>query len=234
MIRDITPRKRAEEALLDSRQRLETSLREKELLLKEIHHRVKNNLLVVACLLRLQSTTTEDPHAKAAMIGMRNRVHAMALIHESLYRSDNMAAVDMAAYVNSLCSQLMRALAITPGAIRLRLDLAPLCLEIDKAIPFGLLVNELVSNALEHAFPDGRSGELRVSLQPLAEAQGWRLRVADNGVGMPPDFDLKQTTSLGLRLVTDLTRQLEGKLEIRTGPETVFQIEVREGVVLEP
>ncbi|MEI6673837.1 MAG: histidine kinase dimerization/phosphoacceptor domain -containing protein [Verrucomicrobiota bacterium] len=229
VIRDITPRKRAEESLLDSRQHLETSLHEKELLLKEIHHRVKNNLLVVACLLRLQSTTTEDPHAKAAMMDVRGRVISMALIHESLYRSDNLAAVDISAYVNSLCSQLMRALVTASGVIRLRLDLMPVCLEIDKAIPFGLLVNELVSNALKHAFPNGRSGELRVELQSLAEAPGWRLRVADNGIGLPPDFDLQQTPSLGLKLVSDLTRQLGGKLKIGSGPETVFEIEVREG-----
>jgi len=151
----------------------------------------------------------------------------MALIHESLYRSDNMAEVDISAYLNSLCAQLMSALVITSGAIRLRLDLAPVHLAIDKAIPFGLLVNELITNALKHAFPDGRSGELCVSLQPLAGAQGWRLRVSDDGVGLPPDFDLQQTTSLGLKLVADLTHQLGGRLEIGAGPGAVFEIEFK-------
>ena len=228
VIRDITKRKRAEESLLESRQRLEISVHEKEVLLKEVHHRVKNNMQIIDSLLRLQANAIENPAAKTAMLNMQCRIRSMGLIHESLYRSDNLAAVDIAAYLNSLCSQLMRALVSTPGAIQLRLDLAPVHLAIDKAIPCGLLVNELVSNALKHAFPDGRSGVLRVDLQPLAHATGWRLRVSDDGVGLPPDFDLRRTTSLGLKLVTDLAHQLGGKLKISSGPEAVFEIEVRE------
>ena len=216
--RDITERKRAEETLL-------AALAEKIVLLKEIHHRVKNNLQIVSSLLRLQSGRIDNAEAKAALLDMQNRMRSMALIHEHFYQSDNLAAVDFTAYLKSLCTQLFHTLVTTPGTIRLHLDIAPVRLDIDKAIPCGLLVNELVTNALKHAFPDGRCGELRVELQELENGQGCRLRVADNGVGLPPDFDLKQVPSLGLKLVTDLARQLGGQLEIGTGPGAVFEIE---------
>ena len=203
---------------------LQQSLREKEFLLKEVHHRVKNNLQIVSSLLRLQASQLENPIAKAALHDMQNRVRSMALIHEHLYRSENLAQVDLAAYLRQLCQQLFRALASTSGAIRLDLDLAPVQLGIDQAIPCGLLVNELFSNALKHGFPNGRTGEVRVELQPLADGPGWRLRVADTGVGLPAGFDLKHLTSLGLQLISDLSRQSGGRLEIGPGPGAVFEV----------
>ena len=203
---------------------LQQSLREKEFLLKEVHHRVKNNLQIVSSLLRLQASQLENPIAKAALHDMQNRVRSMALIHEHLYRSENLAQVDLAAYLRQICQQLFRALASTSGAIRLDLDLAPVQLGIDQAIPCGLLVNELFSNALKHGFPNGRTGEVRVELQPLADGPGWRLRVADTGVGLPAGFDLKHLTSLGLQLISDLSRQIGGRLEIGPGPGAVFEV----------
>ena len=146
------------------------------------------------------------------------------MIHEHLYRSENLAAVELAAYLASLCQQLFRALVATPGSIQLQLDLAPIRLGIDQAIPCGLLVNELVSNALKHAFPQGRTGQVRVELQPVEGEPEGRLRVADNGVGLPTDFDLNQLTSLGLQLVSGLTRQIGGRLEVGTGPGAVFSV----------
>jgi two-component sensor histidine kinase len=217
---EITKRKRAEASLQES-------LREKESLLKEIHHRVKNNLQIISSLLRLQAGRLDSPSAKAALQDMQNRVRSMALIHETLYRSENLAAVDLADYLKSLCQQLFRTLVVTPGSPQLHLDLAPVCLQIDQAIPCGLLVNELVSNALKHAFPAGRRGELRIELATLAEGAGWRLRVADDGVGLPPGFDLQDLTSLGLKLVSDLARQLGARLEIGAGPGAVFEIEFK-------
>jgi PAS domain S-box-containing protein len=215
---DIAERKRADAALLGS-------LREKESLLKEVHHRVKNNLQIISSLLRLQFGQIDNPVAQAALQDTQNRVRSMAMIHEHLYQSNNLAAVDLAAYLRSLCQYLVQALMVKPGAVRLHLDLAPVHLDIDQAIPCGLLVNELVSNALKHAFPEGCGGEVRVELHALADGPGWCLRVADNGVGLPPDFDLNQLTSLGLKLVTDLTRQLGGQLEIGAGPGTVVEME---------
>ena len=214
---DITERKQAEEALRQS-------LGEKEMLLKEIHHRVKNNLQIISSLLGLQTRKITSPVAHAALLDMRNRVRSMGLIHEHLYRSETLAAVDLSAYLKRLCEQLFHALAASPGSIELRLDLAPVRLPIDQAIPCGLLVNELVSNALKHAFPDGRAGQVRVELQPLAGVPGVCLRVADNGAGLPPDFNLSRVTSLGLQLVSSLTRQLGGRLAIHRTEGTLFEV----------
>ena len=214
---DIAESKRAEDAL-------KNSLHEKESLLKEIHHRVRNNLQIITSLLRLQADKMDNVIAKDAMQDMQNRVRSMALIHEHIYRSENLAAVDMATYLKSLCQQLVRTLHQAPEPIKLNLELTSVSLGIDKAIPCGLLVNELVTNAIKHAFPETRGGQLRVELNPLTSGLGWHLRVADNGVGLPSDFDLQHLTSLGLQLVNDLTRQLGGQLEIGAGPGAVFDM----------
>jgi PAS domain S-box-containing protein len=211
---DLTERKRAEEALL-------VSLREKESMLKEIHHRVKNNLQIVSSLLNLQCNKMENSIAKAALRDMQNRVRSMALIHEHLYRSENLAAVDMTAYLKSLCSQLFRALVTRPGAIKLHMDMGVVQLGIDQAIPCGLLVNELVSNALKHAFPEGRAGGVRVELHPIEDGS-LHLKVSDDGIGLPQDFAIRNLTSLGLMLANDLSRQIGGKLVV--GPAATFEI----------
>jgi len=209
---------------------LQDKLVEKESLLKEIHHRVKNNLQVIISLLRLQAGKIESPVAKAALNATQDRVRSMALIHEHLYRSENLAAVDMASYIKHLCQQLFHALAATPDTLHLRLELASVSLGIDQAVPCGLLVNELVTNAFKHAFPAGRGGEVRVELQPLKDGQGWRLRVADDGVGLPPGFDEQSRNSLGLKLIADLAGQLGGQLEIGAGPGAVFTVEFQKRI----
>jgi PAS domain S-box-containing protein len=219
---DITIQKRMETVLWES-------LQEKESLLKEIHHRVKNNLQIISSLLRLQAGKIENPVAKAALNATQDRVRSMALIHEQLYRSENLAAVDMASYLKHLCQQLFRTLAATPETIHLRLELESVNLGVDQAIPCGLLVNELVTNAFKHAFPEDRGGEVRVELQPHEDGQRWCLRVADDGVGLPPDFDVQNMTSLGLKLIADLASQLGGTLAINPGGNacgTVFEVTI--------
>jgi PAS domain S-box-containing protein len=216
-IRDITERKRAEEAI-------EASLLEKEAMLKEIHHRVKNNLQVISSLLRLQSEKLDNPIAKDALGDMQNRVRSMALIHENLYRSENLAAVDLSIYLKQLCLELFRALALHPADIRLHLDFVPARMEIERSIPCGLLVNELLSNALRHAFPDGRKGEVRIELILADEGRILRLKVSDNGVGLPSDFVLSKVTSLGLVLASSLSLQIGGVLDIGAGPGAVFEV----------
>jgi two-component sensor histidine kinase len=214
---EIIERKRSDEAVRNS-------LREKESLLKEIHHRVKNNLQIVSSLLRLQSAQIDNPIGKAAMQDMQNRVRSMAIIHEHLYRSENFSQVDMSAYIQTLCHKLMQAMVVRPDAILLHLDMVPVHLEIDQAIPCGLLLNELVCNSFKHAFPQGRKGEVRVELRPVDEGRQIHLRVSDNGVGLPADFDIKHLNSLGLELASDLASQIRGRLEIGPGPGATFDV----------
>jgi PAS domain S-box-containing protein len=216
-IRDITDRKRAQKAL-------EELLREKESLLKEVHHRVKNNLQVISSLVRLQLAQVDNPVTQAALRDMQNRVGAMALLHETLYQSGSFARVDLPTYFRSLCSRLFRSMVMDPASIQLRLDVAPVSLDVSQAVPCGLVINELVSNCLKHAFPGGLAGEVRVEVQPVAGSPALRLRVADNGVGLLAEFDLQQLRSLGLQLVSDLVGQLQGRLEIERGPGAVFDV----------
>ena len=208
---DITQRKQAEAAL-------RTALRDKEALLKEVHHRVKNNLQVITSLLRLEAVRSEHIMTKTVLKDMQSRIRAMALLHESLYRSGQFAQVDLAAYLRQVTTKLFRALAPDPISIRFQLELAPVWLALDQAVPCGLIANELVSNCLKHGFPGGRHGEIRIALQTVESGPRIQLRVSDNGVGLPEDFTTRQQHSLGLQLVHDLARQLQGRLDI--GPST--------------
>ena len=214
---DIDERKQAEQAL-------QSSLRDKEALLSEVHHRVKNNLQVVTSLLRLEAGRNTHPPTRSVLGDMQGRIYSMALLHESLYRSGTFASLDLGSYLRQLSSQSFRALAATPGAIQLQLDLASVQVEMDQALPCGLLVNELLSNCLKHGFPDGRSGEVRVELHALDAGRQLRLRVSDTGVGLPEDFESRRSHSLGLQLVSDLAGQLQGTLEIGSGPAAEFTI----------
>ena len=207
-ISDITARRQADDAL-------HASLREKEALLKEVHHRVKNNLQVIMSLLRMEGRRSTQPATKSVLGEMQSRIRSMALLHESLYRSGTFAAVDLASYLTQLATQVFRSAQTSPHAVRLELALAPVLVEMDQALPCGLLVNELLSNALKHAFPAGRPGSVHISLQPLvAEPGRWCLAVADDGVGLPADLELRRHQSLGLQLAADLACQLHGTLAI--------------------
>ncbi len=204
---EIADRQRAEE-------RLHISLREKEVLLKEIHHRVKNNLQVVSSLLSLQAHAAQDATSPEVLRESQNRIKSMALIHEELYQSQDLGRVDFGEYVRHLTTHLFRAYQVNPGLIALHVSVSKdVKLGIDTAIPCGLIVNELVSNAFKHAFAGGRSGEVKVEL----ERNGGRqliLRVSDNGAGFPAGVDFRNTESLGLQLVTTLVDQLDGTIEL--------------------
>jgi len=202
---------------------LAVSLKEKESLLREVHHRVKNNLQVISSLLRLESGRIEHPATTAVLKEMQGRIRAMSLLHEAIYRSDNFARVDMALYLKQLASQLLRSHTTGNMNVRLELDLSPLSLDIDQAVPCGLLLNELVSNALKHGFPAGRPGSVRVELKPR-ENGAFSLRVTDDGVGLPADFESKRGRSLGLQMVADLARQMKGRLAVDPGPAAVFEV----------
>ncbi|HEY7391624.1 MAG TPA: PAS domain S-box protein [Bryobacteraceae bacterium] len=213
---DIDERKRISETLdlrvQERTQDLERSLHEKETLLKEVHHRVKNNLQVICSLLALQ-IETYAPGSAAALQDAYDRVHSMALIHEKLYQSATVSDVDFGAYIEILARQLMQAYAIDPARIRMELSVEPIPLPIDQAIPSGLILNELVSNSLKHAFPAGRAGVIEVAFKRI-EPETLMLRIADNGIGLPASFSFDTTTSLGLQVVETLVRQLRGELQI--------------------
>jgi PAS domain S-box-containing protein len=218
---DISGRKGAEE-------QIRASLLEKEILLKEIHHRVKNNLQVISGLLTLQAEQTNDERLQRMVKESQSRIWTMALIHQTLYQTGNLADIDMADYVRNLTGNLLSShaqFAMPPTVI---FDLLPVRLAIDKAIPLALIINELVTNAMKHAFPDGRPGEIRIALQKCSDkssqATVYGLVIADNGAGMPAGFDAAKQKSLGLQLVTMLVKQLDGTLAIASGQGTAVTI----------
>ncbi len=213
---DITQKQLADE-------RIRNSLKEKEVLLKEIHHRVKNNLQVISSLLNLEAGRSQEPGYSERFRESQNRVRSMALIHENLYKSRDLARVDFDEYVASLGAMLFRSYGANSGAVRLELRIAPVHLSIDTAIPVGLLINELVSNSLKHAFPDGRQGTITIEFLELEEHR-YSLKFSDDGVGFSKDFDLEKSTSLGLRLVGILTKQIGGQLTRREENGTWFTI----------
>lgn len=216
ILRDVTHR-----TLADAQ--IKASLREKEALLKEIHHRVKNNLQVVSSLLGLQSRTIRDPEQRRMFEESQNRVYSMALLHESLYQSENLSQIDFPEYVRQLADHLFRSYGVAPDRIHLHTELDLISLHMDTAVPCGLIINELVSNSLKYAFPEGREGEIRIGLhgQPAGMA---KLLVADNGIGLKSEIDWTTTRSLGLRLVRSLAQQLGGQLEVRSGTGTSVQL----------
>jgi PAS domain S-box-containing protein len=213
---DITARKVAEEQVL-------ASLREKDALLKEVHHRVKNNLQVINSLLNLQAEQYAGAMDRAVFVESQNRVRAMALVHETLYRSEGLARIDMAGYVESLCSYLFRAYGMDPTRVQLAPSLAGITLDLDRAVPCGLIVNELVSNALKYAFPADRVGRLEVIMAQSSKV-GYSLKVSDDGVGLPEGMEQGGSGSLGLHLVHLLARQLGGTVELDRAGGTAFTI----------
>jgi PAS domain S-box-containing protein len=215
LVQDVTARRRAED-------RVRASLREKEVLLKEIHHRVKNNLQIVSTLLDLQSDYTADPGALEMFRESRGRVKSMALVHERLYRSADVARVDFAEYVRQLAHDLYRAYRVSDQDVRLELDVAAPPLPIDIAIPCGLLLNELMSNCFKHAFGGAAAGAIRVALR--GEGAANVLSVADDGAGFPAGVDFRNPASFGLQLVNTLAEQLGGTVEMTTGRGTAFTV----------
>jgi PAS domain S-box-containing protein len=222
---DITERKQAEA-------QLQASLHEKEVLLKEVHHRVKNNLQVIASLLSLQSDQLKDHDAIALFEDIQNRVKSMALIHESLYRTGDLARFNFAGYIESLSSHLFQSYAGEASGIRLHMELDDLAFDVDTAIPCGLILNELLTNALKYAFPDGRSGDIYIMLR--ADAEHVRLSVRDTGIGFPAGVDFRNTESLGLQLIGMLSEQLGGTLTLMGEDGTTFTVSIPFSAPLDP
>jgi PAS domain S-box-containing protein len=223
-ILDISDRKQIEE-------QLRASLHDREILLREIHHRVKNNLQMVSSLLRLQANSIQDPSILPFFKDSQNRVKAMALIHERLYQSNNLARIHFPEYVRKLVCDVFRSYNPASSTIRLYFDIAEVELDVDTVIPCGLLINELVSNALKYAFPNGMDGDIKISFRVIAPSQ-YQLIVGDNGIGLPEGFDFRNTASLGLQLVCALTQQLQGTIEVDTRQGTAFYITFNDKMVI--
>lgn len=213
---DITVQKQTQD-------QLKASLKEKEVLLKEIHHRVKNNLQIVSSLLQMQSRRTTDEDVALVLQDSQNRIASIALVHEKLYRSENLAQIDFAQYVPDLITHLFDSYNISSSQVRMSYQVEDIALAIDTAIPCGLILNELVSNALKYAFPEHKKGEIQIKFQRNTD-ESLTLKVRDNGVGIPKSFDIETTPSLGLTLVLGLVDQIDGTLDLNCDSGTEFTI----------
>jgi len=225
--RDITELKRTEHALLQSEEQLRASLGEKEILLKEIHHRVKNNLQVISGLLDLQAHHIGDLTSREIYKESQNRVITMALIHEELYKSDNLSQVDFAQYIQNLCENLMISYGVNRKRIKLDVSAENTDMVVDTAIPCGLIINELITNTLKHAFPDKRKGTISLSFRQLKN-RSYLLTVSDDGIGIPRNIDINKTKTLGMQLISVLAAQLGGTLKINRRKGTSVTIKFKE------
>lgn len=229
VLRDETERREAE-------QQMRASLAEKQALLQEIHHRVKNNLQVITSLLSIQASRIENPQVAAVLADTENRVRAIAALHETLYSSQDLASIEFGSYLKQLVRDLVSFYSVDRKRLQVTVTTEDLVVDIGQAIPLGLIVNELVTNALKHAFPGDRRGTVQVELgyvrssidaekgQTLDEGLG-RLTVQDDGIGMPPGLKFDETRSMGLHLVNVLVEQLRGTLELETAAGTRVTIE---------
>lgn len=216
--RDVTERKQIQ---LD----LQKALKEKTALLMEVHHRVKNNLQVVASLLRLESCRSTIIPTKTVLDDMQGRVRAMALLHESVYRQSNFADIDLGNYLSQIAKESLSAMCVT-GMIQLRMNMGEIKVGLDQAAPAGMLVSELISNCLKHAFPTKLACEIYISLQPIEDSE-WCLQIYDNGIGLPVDFEIIREKSLGLMLADGMATQMGGTLQIGPLPLAKFTVNFR-------
>jgi PAS domain S-box-containing protein len=212
---DITDRHQAQE-------QLKASLQEKEVLLKEVHHRVKNNLQIICSLLKLQSSSIKDEATLSLFNDSYNRVRSMALIHENLYQSSDLAKIDLANYINNLVANLSHSYSVSLSGINFQVEVEEIWLDVDTAIPCGLIINELVSNSIKYAFKNPSEGKINIIFSKVND--DFCLIVRDNGVGLPPGLDIKKSTSLGLKLVCNLAKQLRGRIEINNSNGAYFEI----------
>ena len=246
VIRDMTERKRCEEELKTLNESLEhrvterteelekkqtqvtTALREKEVLLQEVYHRTKNNMQVITSLLNIQSKNIKDEQMIRIFKETHNRIKSMSLVHSKLYQSKDLSSINIKNYVEELTHSLFRAYHINPNNISLNLLADDIQITIDTAIPCGLVINEIITNSLKYAFPDGRDGEIKIDIHSTDEG-GIELKIADNGIGIPKDLDIKNLKSLGLRIIFDLIGyQLKGQVDLNTENGVEYLVRFKE------
>ncbi len=216
---DVTDRRKAEESI-------QASLREKEVMLREIHHRVKNNMQVISSLFNLQAGKTRNTECRKILKEGQTRLRAMSLVHEKLYQSHDLSKIDLAVYVRSLADHLFNVYLTDPNQVRLEMNFEEVPLDINSAVPCGLILNELISNSLKHAFPESRKGMIRIGVRPGPD-DTIIIRVADNGIGFPKNLDFRQSESLGLQIANLLVAQLEGTIELNRENGTIFTVTFR-------
>ncbi|WP_424357411.1 histidine kinase dimerization/phosphoacceptor domain -containing protein [Methanocella sp. MCL-LM] len=204
--KEINEHKKDEEKII-------TSLKEKEVLLKEIHHRVKNNMQIISSMLGLQSTLMSNKELNDILKDSQNRIKSMALIHEKLYQSENMACISIKDYVDSLVKNLYNSYGISVDRINIEKDIDDFTFSIDTSIPLGLIINEIISNSFKHAFPDGRKGKISITIKK-GENGNFRMEITDDGVGFKEDVDIKNTRTLGMNLIFALTEQINAEIKI--------------------
>ncbi|MDX1901345.1 MAG: histidine kinase dimerization/phosphoacceptor domain -containing protein [Gammaproteobacteria bacterium] len=226
---EIVERKQAEEKLEISKEKyrslsekLQKSLKEKEALLKEVYHRVKNNLQVITSLINLQLETIENDMSRQALIESVTRVKSMALVHEMLYQSMNLSEIEVGEYVEKLIYYLYEIYNINRNTVKFSMENNHVVLPIDKAVTFGLIINEIISNSLKHAFPNQKKGEIKFSI--TKEGDSVILQIQDNGVGFPANFDPENAQTLGIRLIYNLTKQLSGHVNLDSKNGTTFKL----------
>ncbi len=216
IIKDITNRKQAEH-------QIKASLKEKETLLHEIHHRVKNNMAVISSLLELQRNSTDDKIAKEALQDSQNRIQSMSMIPETLYQSESLSAIDLKTYLSNLGSNIFRNYSFS-NKVQFRVEADSIMVFVKQASPIGLIVNELITNCLKYAFSDGREGAVLLELK-LNEENEVELAISDNGIGIPEGFDMLNADSLGLKLIKLLAEnQLDGSVDMESNNGTKFTI----------
>jgi len=206
---------------------IKAQLQEKDVLLKEVHHRVKNNMQVISSLLNLQSRRVKDPAVFEMFKESQRRIRSMALIHERLYQSSDLSRIEFSQYLRNLTTHLFHSYQVDASRVQLKLEAEEVQLNINTAIPCGLIVNELVSNALKHGFPEGRKGELEIGLSAVPE-DGYVLKIKDDGVGFPEGLDFRKTETLGMQIINTLVEQIGGRLELSREKGTAFRLEFNE------
>jgi two-component sensor histidine kinase len=197
--------------------------KENEILLREIHHRARNNMQIISSLLRLQERKLKNKNAREVLKISQNRIRSMALIHEKLHRSNNMAKIDLAQYIQDLAYHLFCSHGVDSNAIKLITGMENILLDVDRAVPFALIVNELLTNSLKHAFPNRKKGEIQIRLQSIGQEK-FEFVVSDNGIGFPEDLDFRDVDSLGMKLVNTLVEQIEGNIQLLEEKGTSFKI----------
>jgi len=212
LVNDITKMKKAEE-------KISRNLQEKNSLIKEVHHRVKNNMQVIISMLKLQNDFIDDPRALELTMNSVNRVRSMAMVQDRLYRAEDLSSINFSEYINSLISQLYYNYNVSPNLVQIHKKIDNIFLNINTAVPFGLVINELISNALKHGFSNNRKGEITISL--MNTSKDFIFKIHNNGTPPPEDFDLVNPKGLGMQLVQSLSIQLHGKVEYcyNDGPE---------------